>query len=122
MLTSYYDREYNTAKYDFVTKIIISPLFSAIGFVFNLIIIRLLRNENNKKNYFKKRFFKYLEMNGVYNLIFCLFLPLRFLNICINPGSEYCSNIYFLKSVQYFDIIILKYFLSSIKFCSGMTE
>lgn len=75
-----------------------------------------------QKNYFEKEFFKYLEVNAIFNLIFCSLLLLKLINYCVNPISDFCSHNFMIEWIQYFDIIFIKYFLSSIKYCSSISE
>lgn len=45
--------DYLIIYFEFITKVIISPIFSVAGAIFNIIILRILKNKNNRKLFTK---------------------------------------------------------------------
>lgn len=69
---SIYDQAYNTSVYVYVTKLFITPLFLFIGFIINVLMLRILREKTNSK-YFEKIFLDMLKSILTIILYFALY-------------------------------------------------
>ena len=107
---SYYDIGYYLNMFEFFTQIIMLPIFEFLGLVFSIISIITLRNK-------KMSLFIFLELNCFFNIFYCLIKMSSLINRCIAVDGVYCPSYFFHDASQYFDIYVLKYLSSVIKFC-----
>lgn len=119
--SNFYDISVKLYATEFILQIIMMPIFSFIGIISNLMTLFVLRNKNEKEN-LKQIFFKYAEVGCVFNIIFCLIMMSKLINFCLISNGIFCPDYYSLYSVQIFDIYMIKFFGSIVKFCSSFTE
>ena len=117
-----YDWIYVMTIAELIGPIITFPVISAIGFVLNIITLKLLLDKNNKAKYFKDdKIFEYLKYNSAFNAIECLISSFTLISECLGRNSIYCSSIQRNHYVQLFKIIFVQYVGESMKTCSIVT-
>lgn len=125
LYSNYYEYRYLIGEginiFEYVTQIILYPLFCLIGLIMNIVAIRSLKNKRKEKD-LSGNLFKYAFLNFVFNLINCTIMPLKLMNKCIVPGGIYCSWISNYVFVQYIEIYVIRYFGSVLKFCCNISE
>ena len=65
--------------------------------------------------------FKFLQLNSVFNIVYCGLIIFRLVNECISYGTSFCSSVYRLNSTQYFKIIGVFFFGGLVKTCSSLS-
>lgn len=117
-----YDVDYYLLIFQYISQAILSPLFSILGIMINVISIKVLKNKQFQSE-LRKSFFKYAQINCHFNLIYCFITILKLFNRCIITASgKYCPLYVINPTVQYFDILVFKYFLSVMRFNCCATE
>jgi hypothetical protein len=105
----YYNYKWLLLIFEFYLR----PILCFFSFLTNLLTIILIRNRNdvNLKKNFNNIMYKHILAYSGFNMIYSLITLFSLINICIFPGTSYCSNIYRSKSAQIFKIYI--YYLLS---------
>jgi hypothetical protein len=85
--------------------IFIFPLFSSIGIIVNLINIRILKKLITDK----ETLYKFMYLNSIANLMFCLIKVFYPIQKCIIYNGLYCSTLSFKKFFVLFDLYISLY-------------
>lgn len=106
---------------DFLTQIILMPIFSIIGFAFCIISIKVLNNEKIKSD-LTDSLFKFADLSFKFNLGLCFLGVLSILNKCVERNTIYCPWFITNEYMQYFDIIFFKYISTVLKCCCNISE
>ena len=106
--------------FQFIFIIILQPILSCIGIINNILIIKIIRNKDMKKN-FKDTMYYHIIINCYFNIIYCIITSLRIINQCLFFNSLFCPDTYYAKSTQYFTIIVIYFLGSVVKFCKNVT-
>lgn len=107
--------------YLFISQLILLPLLSFIGLIFNMFTLLMLRYGFKQKK-LQKNFFRYFYYSTIFNFLLCLLSMLKLINICIDFGSFYCPKYSLYIVSQYFDIIFFKYVFSVVKLSCAILE
>lgn len=108
-----YNINYQLDMFRIITQIIINPFILLAGLIFNMLAIISLNNKNNQN--LREAIFVYARINFTFNFLFCILGCLKMLNKCIEIDDFYCPFYFTNINLQYFDIIMFKFFSSSIK-------
>ena len=105
----------------FILLIILHPCLCLMGLVNNILTIVVIRNRSKRKE-FDQSMYKHIQINALFNIIYCLIMPFKLINTCIYFGSGiFCSRLYQMESIQYFKIIFIQYLGNVIRICSNFT-
>ena len=105
----------------FILLTLLQPILASIGIINNLIIIYVVRNKNKPKE-FKGSMYKHIQINAVFNILYCGILLLKLINTCLFYNSQlFCSSVYQTHSSQYFKIVVIFYLGNIMKTCSNVT-
>ncbi len=115
-MTNYYALKWT----QYIIEVFFKSTFCLLGILTNLINI-LVINNGKKKKHFKPVMYKHLLINSVFNILFCLIHVFSLMNICIFSRTSFCSSIYKYESVQYFKIIGVYFFGSSIRLSANIS-
>ncbi len=101
-----------------VLLVFLQPLFCFVSIINNLLVIITIKNKNKKRN-FKETMYKYILMNALFNIVYCLITILKLVNTCIFFFvPSLCSNVYQTSSI----ILIIIFFMGNVfKTCSNVT-
>ena len=120
--SDYYDSVYVFKWLEFIGPVLTFPILSAIAFLFNLIVILVINSKKNQsEDLFKARMFRYISINSAFNCLECLIYELRLINICIFPGSIYCSSIRSTSVSLFIGVYVTGYLSEAFKTCSMIT-
>ena len=120
-ILSNYDIGYILSVFEFLTQIILSPLFCILGVICGILSIVTLRNKNKSKE-LSENVFIYSQIYFTFNIIYCFIALLKLINKCIKINGIYCPYYIRNENIKYMDIYLFKYWASSIKLCSSITE
>ena len=74
-------------------------------------------------NSIKDKMYTYLNINSIFNLIFCLISLIDFtVGQCSSRYNETCSERYFSAIYQYYYVILIKVIANSVKTCSNIAH
>ena len=75
-----------------------------------------------KKKEFNDAMYKFALLNSFYNIVYCVIMSFKLINICVFFGSSiFCSNVYQTSSAQQFKIIFIIYIGNIFKMCSNLS-
>ena len=81
-----------------------------------------LKNYKSKKKEFNETMYRFIEINSIFNIFYCLCMSMKLVNTCIfDVGSVFCSSIYKTDSSQYFKIIFIFFLGNSFKLSSNIS-
>jgi hypothetical protein len=105
----------------FILLTILQPFLCLIGLTNNVLTLCVIRNRTKRKD-FNSQMYKHIQINAVFNIAYCLIMPLKLINTCIFIGSGiFCSTLHQVMSSQYFKIVVIKFVGNVIKICSNFT-
>lgn len=116
------DYWYLSEIFDYLS-IYLTPIFCVIGFLNNLLNIKVLLNQNQKeeiKKEMKKILYKLMLFNSILNSIYCFFYFFHLANICVAFGGIFCSSMGKTVWDQYYELYIIEYFNNIIKTYSNI--
>jgi hypothetical protein len=91
----------------FILLTILQPLLCGLGVINNLINLIVIKNKTKKKE-FSETMYRFIEINSIFNIFYCLCMSMKLINTCIfDEESVFCSNIYKTDSSQYFKIVFI---------------
>ena len=65
----------------------------------------------------KNVMYKHMNINSIFNLLFCIVNSFALINVCIFPRTSFCSRVYLDVSSQYFKILVGLFAGESLRFC-----
>ena len=84
----------------------------------NIIVIE---NKRKKKN-FDDLMYGFIEINAIFNIVYCAIMLLKMLNTCVfDQGDVFCSKIYKNNASQSFKIVVIHFLGNSIKLSSNLS-
>jgi hypothetical protein len=105
----------------FILLTILQPLLCGLGIVNNFINLIVIKNKSKKKE-FNETMYRFIEINSIFNIFYCLCMSMKLINTCIfDVGSVFCSSIYKTDSSQYFKIIFIFFLGNSFKLSSNVS-
>ena len=105
----------------FVLLTVLQPLMCLFGAVTNLLTVIVIRNGNKKKE-FTKPMYKHIQINAMFNIVYCAIMGLRLVNTCIFYGTGiFCSSVYQTTASQRFKMIVIHFFGNAIKTSSNVS-
>lgn len=105
---------------ELVVLIFLEPIFCALGILFNVLVILVLRNERDMHK-MKDNMYKHVLVNSYFNLAFCGITLLKLVNVCIFEMGEYCSSVYQTAASQYFKIVVVYFGGNVLKLCCNFS-
>ena len=92
---SYYDLNYVLNWLEFIGPVITFPILCLLAFVFNLLVILIIANKENKKaKLFDSLMFEYIRINSTFICIECLIYPFRLMAMCQDTNTlMLCSSV-----------------------------
>ena len=116
-----YDFFYSLSWIEYIGPIISFPIFSAIAFILNMLVVLIIRNKKNKKEkLFEAKSFRFLEMNSAFNCIECFIYQFKLMGICMGVNAIYCSSVRESRIYFYFGVVMI-YMSEVMKSCSMLT-
>lgn len=107
----------------FILSIILMPIVAAIGFSLNLLIILIILNKENQKQFFQhQRMFTYMLFNSLFNMIECFLSMFKLMSYCLGTNSPFCSTVMKNLVAQYFKLYFVIYFGEVMKTSSILTS
>jgi hypothetical protein len=100
---------------------ILQPLLCGLAIVNNLINLIVIKNKSKKKE-FNETMYRFIEINSIFNIFYCLCMSMKLINTCIfDEESGFCSSVYTNDSSQYFKIIFIFFLGNSFKLSSNIS-
>ncbi len=97
---------YMLSKYSkFYLSLYLSPIFSLLAILINLLVLKILSNEIFPKD--SERLYRYLKINSYLNIVYILIASFRLMNNCYSEDL-FCSSIHDSIYVKYYNIIFIK--------------
>jgi hypothetical protein len=79
-------------------------------------------NNKPKKKEFSEAMYRFIEINSIFNIFYCIVMILKLINTCVfDEGNVFCSSIYKEDSSQYFKIIFIFFLGNSFKLASNVS-
>jgi hypothetical protein len=105
----------------FILLTILQPLLCGLAIVNNLINLIVIKNKSKKKE-FNETMYRFIEINSIFNIFYCLCMSMKLINTCIfDEESVFCSSVYTNDSSQYFKIIFIFFLGNSFKLSSNIS-
>ena len=113
----------------YILIVYLNQIFAFIGILTNILVVVVVANIKNLKkgkpkeaNNEKDNMFKYILVHSVFNVIYCLILSFKSINLCLSFTSTFfCSSITTELSAQSFKIIFIEYFGNIAKTCCNVS-
>ena len=105
----------------FILLTILQPLLCGLGIINNLINLIVIKNKSKKKE-FNETMYRFIEINSIFNIFYCLCMSMKLINTCIfDVGSVFCSSVYKTDSSQYFKIVFIFFLGNAFKLSSNIS-
>lgn len=105
------------------SSLIMTPIFCLIGFVTNLINIRVLTDKNQKediKKEMKSSLYKLMLVHSLINFVYCFLYFFHLFNVCITYNGRFCSKFNRSMLDQNYEIYIIEYLGGILKTMSNI--
>ena len=103
----------------FILLTILQPILCVIGIINNCLNILVIENRSKRKE-FNQAMYRFIEINSIFNIIYCSIMVLKLINTCIfNKAGVFCSSVYEQSSSQYMKIILIHFLGNAIKLSSN---
>lgn len=117
-----YDVSYALKIAAFVGPVILFPVVSFLGFLFNLLIILIVQNKKNQKEIFKRdALYNYMLLIATFNMIECFLSIFNLMNICLGFNSIYCTAMNRSRELAYFKVYGIELICEILKTSSSLT-
>jgi hypothetical protein len=81
----------------------------------------VIENKTKKKE-FNQAMYRFVEINSIFNILYCSIMILKLINTCIfNKSSLFCSSVYETRSSQTFKIIVIHFLGNATKLSSNFS-
>ena len=105
---------------ELIVFVFLQPFLCSFGIITNFLTIIVLKSNNNIEK-MKDTMYKHIFINSIFNIVYCMLILIKEINICIFDLSPFCSAVYQAKASQYFQLYGLFFFGNAIKLCCNIS-
>ena len=108
--------------FQYVIEVYFRPIMCFLGVITNILALKVIRNPKIEyAKHFKTKMYSHIQVNCLFNTVFCLLHIFSLINVCIFPKSSFCSYIYKLDFSQNFKIYVILYLGNVFRLCCNFS-
>jgi hypothetical protein len=115
-----YDLKYYVESVDYVTSVIMSPVFYTLALIFNALCHLILRRIESRRDR-NHRLYYFMQAHSIVNYLYSGLNYFNLLTICIEYNGVYCSPFFRSQNMQYFKIYFMTFLNGVLRTLSILT-